>query len=96
VPWSIAFEDPIVLPDGRQLLTLKDAADYVTELPKEQSDLAHWQVVVEALLLCSRDGPPMLARIAFMKALDRNVVIPFNSDAEKHHWRKRKLKRDEP
>jgi hypothetical protein len=58
--------------------------------------LAQWQLAVEALLLCSRDGPPMLARIAFMKALDRNVVVPFNSDANKHCWTKRKLKRDEP
>ena len=33
------FEDPIPLPDGRQLLTLKDAADYITKLPKaEHSD----------------------------------------------------------
>jgi hypothetical protein len=34
LPWSTEFDDPIVLPDGRQLLTLKDAADYITELPK--------------------------------------------------------------
>jgi hypothetical protein len=56
LPWSTAFEDPIVLPDGRQLLTLKDAADYVTKLPKEQSDLAQWQIAIEALMLCSRGG----------------------------------------
>lgn len=92
MPWSTAFEDPIDLPDGRQLLTLKDAADYVTKLPKEQSDLAPWQVAIEALMLCSRDGSTMLAR---MKALNRNVVIPFGPDAKKHHWGKRKLKRDE-
>jgi hypothetical protein len=27
LPWSIAFEDPIPLTDGRQLFTLEDAAD---------------------------------------------------------------------
>jgi hypothetical protein len=27
------------LPDGRKLLTLKDAADYITKLPKKESDL---------------------------------------------------------
>jgi len=57
--------------------------------------LAPWQVAIEALMLCSRDGSTMLARIAFMKALNRNVVIPFDPDAKKHHWGKRKLKRDE-
>ena len=56
MPWSTAFEDPIVLPDGRQLLTLKDAADYVTKLPKEQSDLAQWQIAIQALMVCSRGG----------------------------------------
>jgi hypothetical protein len=95
VPWSTRFEDPIVLPEGRQLLTFKDAADYITELPKEESDLAQWQVAIEALMLCSRDGPQMQARVAFMKALNRSVVIPFNPGAKKHHWGKRKPKRDE-
>jgi hypothetical protein len=37
----------------------------------------------------------MLARIAFMKALNRNVVLKFNPDAKTHHWGKRKLKRDQ-
>jgi hypothetical protein len=30
--WSTPFDDPIPLPRGRQLLTLKDAADYITRL----------------------------------------------------------------
>ncbi|WP_426525008.1 hypothetical protein [Bradyrhizobium sp. McL0615] len=96
MPWSTRFEDPIILPDGRQLITLKEAADYVTGLPKTESDLAQWQVAIEALMLCSRGGHVMLARIAFMKAHNRNVVVAFNPDAaKKHHWGKRKLKREE-
>ena len=89
------FEDPIPLPDGRQLLTLKDAADYIMKLPKEQSDLAQWQIAIEALMLCSRGGGPMLARIAFMKALNRHVERVFNPDRKETHWGKRKLKRDQ-
>jgi hypothetical protein len=95
VPWSTPFEDPIVLSNGRKLLTLKDAADYITKLPKKESDLTQWQVAIKALMLCSRGGDPMLARIAFMKALNRNVVLAFNPDAKKHHWDKRTLKREE-
>ena len=38
LPWSAPFEDPIILPDGRKLLTLKDAADYITKLPKKESE----------------------------------------------------------
>jgi hypothetical protein len=93
--WQRRFEDPILLPDGRSLHTLRDAADYITGLPKEQSDLAQWQVAIEALILVARSGPTMLARIAFMKALDRNVVLAFNPDVKKHHWGKRKLKSDQ-
>ena len=34
--WSKLFEDPVVLPDGRELLTLKHAADYIMKLPKAE------------------------------------------------------------
>jgi hypothetical protein len=37
--WSRPFEDPIPVPDGRTLLTLKDAGDYITSLPKAEQDL---------------------------------------------------------
>ena len=93
--WQRRFEDPILLPDGRSLHTLRDAADYITGLPKDQSDLAPWQVAIEALILVARSGPTMLARMAFMKALNRNVVLAFNPNAKEHHWGKRKLKRDQ-
>ena len=68
--WQREFEDPIPLPGGRKLITLRDAADYITSLPKKESDLPDWQVAIEALMLVSRSGPTMLARIAVMKALN--------------------------
>ena len=34
------FFDPIVLPDGRKLMTLRDAAEYITALPKAEHDAA--------------------------------------------------------
>ena len=82
MPWSTPFEDPIVLPDGRQLLTLKDAADYITKLPKKESDLPEWQTAIEVLLLFSRGGPTMMARIGVMKALNRHVERVFNPDRD--------------
>ena len=51
LPWSTSFEDPIILPDGRQLLTLSDAADYITALPKQESALPEWRAAIEALML---------------------------------------------
>ncbi len=93
--WSTRFDDPIVLPDGRQLLTLKDAADYITKLSKKESDLPEWQAAIETLMLCSRGGHAMMARIGVMKALNRHVVREFNPDRKETHWGKRKLKRDQ-
>jgi hypothetical protein len=93
--WQRQFEDPIPLPKGRQLVTLKDAADYITKLPKKESDLPEWQTAIEALMLVSRGGPTMLARIGVMKALNRHVERVFNPDRKETHWGKRKLKRDQ-
>ena len=36
VPWPTRFEDPIDLPNGRKLVTLKDAAAYIMTLPKAE------------------------------------------------------------
>jgi len=71
--WLKRFVDPIVLPDGRELLALRDAAEYITALPKAEQDATDWQVARETLLLVAeRDGPEMLARIAVTKALNGN------------------------
>jgi hypothetical protein len=94
LPWSTPFDEPIPLPNGRKLLTLKDAADYITKLPKKESDLPEWQAAIEVLMLCSRGGDPMLARIGVMRALNRGVERVFNPDRKETHWGKRKLKRD--
>jgi hypothetical protein len=71
------------------------AADYITSLPKKESDLPEWQAAIEVLMLVSRSGPTMMARIGVMKALNRGHVREFNPDAKQHHWGRRKLKRDE-
>ena len=93
--WQRKFENHIPLPGGRKLVTLRDAADYITCLPKKESDLPEWQTAIEVLMLCSRGGDPMLARIGVMKALNRHVERVFNPDRKDHHWGKRKLKRDQ-
>ena len=63
-----------MLPGGRKLVTLRDAALYITELPKPEHDADEWQVAMEALLLVAEhDGPTMFARIGVMRALQRHV-----------------------
>jgi hypothetical protein len=46
------------------------------------------------ILVATRGGPTMLARIGIMRALNRHVERVFNADRKDHHWGKRKLARD--
>jgi len=57
--------------------------------------LPEWQTAIEALMLCSRGGPTIMARIGVMRALNRHVERVFKPDRKDHHWGKRKLKRDQ-
>jgi hypothetical protein len=94
--WSASFEDPIPLPNGRQLLTLGDAASYIMKLPKAEHSAPEWQAAMEALILVAeKGGPTMLARIGVMRALNRHVERVFDPERKSHHWGKRKLKRDQ-
>jgi hypothetical protein len=94
--WKRCFDDPIPLPDGRQLVTLLDAGKYITDLPKAEQQLAEWQTAIAVLLMAAEGrGPLMHARIGMLRALNRHVERTFNSDRKDTHWGKRKLKRDE-
>jgi hypothetical protein len=94
--WKRCFDDPIVLPDGRSLVTLEDAGDYITRLPKVDQQLDEWQTAIECLMLVVElGGPTMFARIGVLRALNRGHVREFVSSRKDTHWGKRKLKRDQ-
>jgi len=70
--WQRDFDEPIQLPDGRTLVTLHDAATYITGLPKKEAAEPDWQAAIAALMLVVElGGPTMFARIGVMKALNR-------------------------
>lgn len=95
--WKRRFDEPIPLPDGRRLKTLREAADYITSLPPKVSAGEEWQAAIFALMLVakSRTGPTMLARIGMMRALHRHdPPKPINPSPKNTHWAKRKLLRD--
>jgi hypothetical protein len=83
---------PLIAP----LVTLRDAALFITKLPKAEHDADEWQAAMEALILVAElGGPTMLAHIGMMRALNRGVERVFNPDRKDSHWGKRKLKRDQ-
>ena len=57
------MDDPILLPGGCELVTLRDAGDYITSLPRAEQDIEDWQMAV-GCLIGAAEGPrlPMRAR----------------------------------
>jgi hypothetical protein len=49
--WQRAFDDPILLPDGRTLSTLRDAGNFIAKLPKRKHDAPEWRAAIQALML---------------------------------------------
>jgi hypothetical protein len=93
--WARPFDDPILLPGGRERPTLRDAAAYIMKLPRGEQHLEEWQTATEALITAAEDrGPLMHARIGVLRALNRNVERTL-TDRKDSHWGKRKLKRDQ-
>jgi hypothetical protein len=71
--WDQRFLDPIKVPGRKPLVTLRDAALYITKLPKAEHDAEQWQTATEALLLVAESGgPTMFARIGMMRALNHS------------------------
>jgi hypothetical protein len=70
VPWSTAFHEPVPLPDGKALKTLKQAADYVRRLPKAKQNRPDWQAAVNMLIRAAEVGGAwvQMARIGVVRA----------------------------
>jgi hypothetical protein len=93
--WQAKFEEPIPLPKGKPLVTLRDAANFITKLSKAESQSEEWQTAMQALLLVAQqNGPTMFARIGVMRALHRDKERVFTTGRKEPHWGKRKLARD--
>jgi hypothetical protein len=80
VSWSRKLDEPIPLPDGRTLVSLHDAANFITALSKEEVALPEWQAAIEALMLVvEQNGPTMFARIGIRnygdRALNKNIAV---------------------
>jgi hypothetical protein len=86
--WDRDFDDPIALPDGSELRTLRDAGNYIATLPKREHDAPAWQAAIQALMLVvEHDGQTLLARIAMMRALYRHHApepVPRKKRVKKH------------
>ena len=94
--WSLRFAEPIVLPDGRKLATLRDAVRHLAKIiPEAERDMLEVLSASDLLTQAAEhDGPVEFARIATLQAINRHVERVFDPSRKDTHWGKRKLKRD--
>jgi hypothetical protein len=95
--WGKRFDDPIVLPDGKQLATLRDAIRYLgdTVPQREHNHPAVLNAADHLTRSAEQNYPLFFARAATLQAIHRNKERVFNPERKDHHWGKRKLKRDQ-
>jgi hypothetical protein len=71
VGWSRKFDEPIPLPDGQNLTSLRDAANYIIALPPKTVRLPHLQCD-GSMSQVSERSPTTQARRAFLIALSND------------------------
>jgi hypothetical protein len=93
--WNTHFREPILTPKGDALVTLRDAADYITRLPKAQHDTKAWQTAMHVLIQAADHGAPLeFARLGMMQALYPKGEPVYLAKSKDPVWRRPKLVRD--
>jgi cob(I)alamin adenosyltransferase len=96
VSWGSRFEEPIVLPHGIRLASLRAAIIHlVVTIPSAERSTPAVLTAVEMLTNAAEHGGSIeLARIATLRAINRHAERAVNPDRKDTHGASRKLKRD--
>jgi hypothetical protein len=66
----LPFSEPIVLADGSELATLRDADDHLSKFPKSDQDAEEWKAAAHLLIEAAEHGGAVaFARIAMLRAM---------------------------
>ena len=78
--WDRPFDQPVPLPSGRPAHTLRDAANYIRNLPEPERDSPEWRLAIQMLIDAAEDrGPMMFARVGILYAIERDADPRFRS-----------------
>jgi hypothetical protein len=96
VSWSLRFAEPIVLPDGRKLATLREAITHLAKIiPESDNDMQEVLAASDLLTQAAEHGGPVeFARIATLQAINRHVERVFDPSRKDTKWGRPKIKRD--
>jgi hypothetical protein len=78
VSWSLPFSEPVLLPDGSELATLRRAYDHLNKFPKSEQDAEEWKAAAHCLIEAAEHaGSVAFARIGILRAMkqQRNVRL---------------------
>ena len=74
--WDRPFDQPVPLPDKRRARTLRDAGNYIRELPQSQRETPEWRLAVQMLIDASEDrGPMLFAKMGIERAVELATII---------------------
>jgi hypothetical protein len=72
--WCLRFDEPMILPDGKKLSTLREAIAYLGQtVPEADHDMKQVQAAAHCLTQAAEHGGPVLfARIGVLQAIYRH------------------------
>ena len=71
--WHRTFDDPVPLPGGGELRTLRDAGHYVSARPKAEQAKQHWQTAAHELMMAAERGISTGALVLLLLAA---ILVP--------------------
>ena len=81
VSWDRPFPQPVPLPRRRAARTLRDAGNYIRDLPESERDTPEWRLAVQMLIDAADDrGPMLFAKMGMERALNRKAADVINPD----------------
>jgi hypothetical protein len=75
VSWDRPFDEPIPLPSGPP--ALRDAANYIKNLPISERDRKEWRLAIQMLIDAAEDRGPMLFAkwVFFARSSERLTLL---------------------
>ncbi len=79
--WQQRFDEPIELPGGGKIVTLKDAIAWLAkEVPKSEHGMKQVQAAAHCVTEAAENGGPMMfARMGMMQAINRHKLEELRS-----------------
>ena len=98
--WSLPFSEPVLLPDGSELATLRHAYDHLNKFPKSEQDAEEWKAAAHCLIEAAEHaGSVAFARIGILRAMkqqaDRDPTVEL-VDLTMREVQQLKTDRDDP